>query len=352
MEQVVRARRRGGETHKKKGARSLRRRRPPAAAGEAAMMAATLVYLSLVALLVYLFVRAFIASKLLAAARAEAPPAPTAAAVEDDPPLAVADIDSAVKTLTALALEDRHVDAGKLLRRVRHAQRASGRAAHNVTLRPGLDLHELAQRHTTCIEAFDALTSEHGGWELLAKTSTTATHANIDDRFSRARTSGVLPLPAHAVVAVLRETDLFHTWYPRCVLSRDLHKTGRTDRIFEMRQNHEIPLLGLFKLRLLLSVYAVDALEEHNCILACGRSVRPDEMKHIDCPDDGAAEGVITLELEALQLLIEPLAANSTRAVLQVAIRRMYKVPAPLWVLKLVISTVVSRIFDALVDVS
>lgn len=142
------------------------------------------------------------------------------------PSLRVDELPAAMAAVREHARDDQLYHAGALYARVRETQRQAGLPVDSLILE-GLSSVELERRYSVLQAALAKLNSDSGWRELSSNaTSRTCVHHGSDGSVW-AKTEAELPLRAHQVVSVLRETDLFRTWYPRCVESTTLHTVGR-----------------------------------------------------------------------------------------------------------------------------
>ncbi|KAL1526472.1 hypothetical protein AB1Y20_015182 [Prymnesium parvum] len=259
--------------------------------------------------------------------------------------LPVSQLPAAMASVREHVRDERILDAGALLARVRRTQRETG-ANVDMTILPHLSADELERRHAACVQALQELTTTEGWRELSVGDD--GSRCLVQQNANRLLTKVELEMPigAQTAVCVLRESQLYHTWFPRCVESTTLHVGGRMERLFRLVQQLKVPLLGALTYDLVLEGFGVDALGE-GFLLACARSAKQKDWPHVAFP--ALPPRAARLRIETLHLLVEPLATGRTRATLQIEIDTSHS-PIPWFVLEYVISKVTAKIFSCLAD--
>eukprot|EP00966_Prymnesium_polylepis_P320897 7377249-Prymnesium_polylepis.1 len=262
----------------------------------------------------------------------------------DAVPLRVDELDSAMVSVREHVRNERILEAGALFARVRRTQRETG-ATVDTSVLPELSTQALEYRYMLCLDALRELNTADGWRELTPPGAQDSARCFVQhgDGTLWAKTEAEMPIAAHAVVSVLRETHLFREWYPRCAESMSLHASGRMERVFRLVQALRVPLLGALRWDILLEAFGIDALDD-GFFLACGRSAEQEDWPH--CAFPPPPDGGNRLSIHALQLLVEPLAAGRTRAVLQVKVAHG---PLPNFVLEYIITHLTNKIFGRLV---
>lgn len=165
---------------------------------------------------------------------------------DDLPALRPGQLKSAIAALKQHAREHALFEAGALLRQVRRAvstaphspaARAS-RAALEGEMIPGLTADELARRHAECLHTLQMLdpSSPATGWRKLSSHGGTACYVrrSADGAVWAKATAELRGVRLADLVTIFRQTELFDSWYPRCVASENLKVIGAVERLFRM----------------------------------------------------------------------------------------------------------------------
>ncbi|EOD20778.1 hypothetical protein EMIHUDRAFT_469919 [Emiliania huxleyi CCMP1516] len=213
----------------------------------------------------------------------------------------VAETASAVQRLLE---DDRYLVAEPLLQRLQATAvsggapaRASARALSQ--LPASLPAATVLQR---CVEARAALASICGaaGWRLVASTERESPAVPRSSTFLKreaglmwSKTVAQLAVPAVDACAVVRESQLFKTWYPCCVESERLAEVGRAEGLFRVEQRYEFPLVPVA----LREDIVLHGFLEHGGLLVCGRSPKQSEWADFFVEPCGGAGCKMTLQL-------------------------------------------------------
>lgn len=95
---------------------------------------------------------------------------------------------------------------------------------------PPFSLDELDARYCVSTLALQALNSS-AGWRELAG----GLRIKQEGSTLRVKLEAEMPISAEAAICVLREADLYHTWFPRCVEAATLYSRGRMEKVFAWR---------------------------------------------------------------------------------------------------------------------
>ena len=196
--------------------------------------------------------------------------APAAINLDTAQALSVEELPDAMEAVREHLRDERLLEAGELFARVRRTQRETG-AKVDTTCLPQLSAATLEYRHSVCLEALRELNSADGWRELKTGPDAARCFVQQGDGMLWAKTEAEMPIAAHLVVSVLRESQLYSRWYPRCVESTTLATTGRIDRLFRIAQALKVPLFGAISYDIILEAFGANVLSR-GFFLACGRS--------------------------------------------------------------------------------
>ena len=186
------------------------------------------------------------------------------------------------------------------------------------------------------------------GWTLAVENSVAKTYTRPDaqrDDVLWTKTEGLLAggVRCQDVLAIWRETPLFHHWMPMCAASKMLKKVTHIDQLFWFMCR------GLTNTDAVMEAYGIDAIDALGAVLICAKS-----SKQADWPDDAFPDppryGGIRVVLSALHILVEPVVDengdDAVRAVMVMA-SDLSVMPLPTFLIKFMLKHVVGLLFGA-----
>jgi hypothetical protein len=111
-------------------------------------------------------------------------------------------------------------------------------------------------------------------------------------------------------IAVWREVDLYNEWMPMCSEAKKLAQYGKSELI-AWQKTGVMPLVRDMVVHAFGDV-SMDPTADDPCFLICGRSVTQDEYPNVEIPKL-AGWGVDRTEMRFLNVLVQPISAESTR---------------------------------------